>query len=246
MSTTTVTAPRQAATAAPGDAQKPTPRRGNGVWSWIWYGVSAGLLGVVLAIGVAAIALPRFTGAVPLTVLSGSMEPALPTGTLLVVRPLAQDQLREIHIGDVISYQPNPNDPMLVTHRVIGITSMQDGGFVFTVKGDANSEPDAPVQGIQVRAVLWYAIPGLGWVNDAVNSRDHRAWIVPTAAGLLFAYTGYTVAAAGASAAKKRKEQTAAEQTQLESAENPGTIEDGEEHADVADRTAEHDSAPAP
>jgi signal peptidase len=165
------------------------------VWAWLWYGVSAGLLAVILGIAVVAIALPRLAGAVPLTVLSPSMEPALPPGTMLVVRPIAQDRLGDIRIGDVISYQPNPLDPTLVTHRVTGVTSVADGTFIFTTQGDADAEADPPVRGIQVRAKLWYSIPGLGWVNNLINAEGNRAWIIPTAAGLLFAYAGYTVVA---------------------------------------------------
>ena len=165
----------------------------DGVLAWLWYGVSAGLLALVLGLAVVTIALPRLAGAVPLTVLSPSMEPALPIGTMLVVRPLSEAEMHTVRIGDVISYQPNPLDPTLVTHRVIGITSVQDGSFIFATQGDANAQPDAPVRSLQVRAKLWYSIPGLGWVNNLVNAQGNRAWIIPSAAGALFAYTGYTV-----------------------------------------------------
>ena len=104
--------------------------------------------------------------------------------------------MHTIRVGDVISYQPNPLDPTLITHRVIGITSLQDGSFIFTTQGDANAQPDAPVRSLQVRATLWYSIPGLGWVNNLVNAEGNRAWIIPTAAGLLFAYAGYTMVSA--------------------------------------------------
>jgi signal peptidase I len=188
------------------DAARRRPGAKDSVWAWLWYGISAALLALILGIGVVAIALPRLTGSVPLTVLSASMEPALPPGTMLVVRPLARDQMSRIRIGDVISYQPNPLDPTLVTHRVVGITSLQDGSFVFTTRGDANAEADPPVRSLQVRARLWYAIPGLGWVTNVVNAQGNRAWIIPTAAGLLFAYAGYT-AAAGVDAHRRRRAQ---------------------------------------
>jgi signal peptidase len=203
--TTTPVPPVGAATATVAVSRRLRQRRRDGFWAWLWYGVSAGLLAVILGVGIAAVALPRLTGSVPLTVLSASMEPALPPGTMLVVRPLAQDQLNQIRVGDVISYQPNPNDPTLVTHRVIGITSVADGSFIFTTKGDANAQPDPPVRSIQVRAVLWYSLPGLGWVNDTVNAHGNRAWIIPTAAGLLFAYAGYTVMSSAVTHRRKQK-----------------------------------------
>lgn len=215
---TIATRPLDATSIAPAkrDVQ---PRRERGVLWWLWYGISAGLLAVVLGIGVVAIALPRFTGSVPLTVLSASMEPSLPPGTMLIVRPLAQDQMNQIGIGDVISYQPNPNDPTLVTHRVTGITSVSDGSFIFTTKGDANGSADPPVHDYQVRAKLWYSIPWLGWVANGINTDNNRAWIIPTAAGLLFAYAGYTVVDASVKSAKKRKENRAAEESQMQEEE---------------------------
>jgi signal peptidase len=186
----TITEPRMPAAIT--DAPAEEPRKEHGAWYWLFYGVTAGLLAIILGIGVVAIALPKLTGAVPLTVLSSSMEPALPPGTMAVVRPLAPQQLGDIRIGDIISYQPYPQDPTLVTHRVTNIRHLSSGAFVFITQGDANSTVDAPVLGKQVRATLWYSIPGLGWVNDLVNAQGNRAWIIPTAAGLLFAYAGYT------------------------------------------------------
>jgi len=193
MTAMTTAAPRAA---APAPATAEQPPRERGVLAWLWFGISAGLLAVMLGIGVVAIAVPRLAGAVPLTVLSASMEPSLPAGTMLVVHPLAPDQMHEVRLGDVISYQPNPMDPTLVTHRVIGITPVSDGRTLFTVQGDANAQPDPVVHDYQVRAKLWYSIPGLGWVSDSINGHGNRAWIIPTAAGLLLAYCGYTLVAA--------------------------------------------------
>ncbi|GAA4167823.1 signal peptidase I [Gryllotalpicola koreensis] len=200
----TMTEPRTPAMAADAPpAEK--PRKEHGAWYWLFYGLTAGLLAIILGIGVVAVALPKLTGSVPLTVLSSSMEPALPPGTMAVVRPLAPQQLGEIHIGDIISFQPYPNDPTLVTHRVIGITHLSSGNLIFETQGDANSAADAPVLGKQVRAKLWYSIPGLGWVNDLVNTQGNRAWIIPTAAGLLFTYAGYTVVYSAVDRAKEKR-----------------------------------------
>jgi len=155
----------------------------------LWYGISAGALGLVLLTAVLTIVVPKIVGGIPLTVLSASMEPALPVGTLLVVQPVTPEEIR---IGDVVSYQPYPLDPTLVTHRVVGITQHQDGSFVFTMQGDANATVDAPVHGKQVRAVAMYSLPVLGHVSNFVNV-EQQHWIIPATAGALFAYGGYTV-----------------------------------------------------
>jgi signal peptidase len=197
-------------------ADAPVAKRSDGpkeksVWAWLWYGISAGLLALILGIAAVAIVVPQMTGAVPLTVLSSSMEPTLRPGTMAVVRPIEQSQLGQIRIGDIITFQPYPKDPTLVTHRVVEIQHLSTGGYVFTTQGDANSTVDEPVRGKQVRATLWYAMPWLGWVNDLVNAQGNRVWIVPTAAGLLFAYAGYTVVAAAVSHAKEKKRKKAEE-----------------------------------
>jgi len=158
----------------------------------VWYGISAGALGLALLTAVLTILVPKLVGGIPLTVLSASMEPSLPVGTLLIVKPVTPEEIR---IGDVVSYQPYPLDPTLVTHRVVGITQHQDGTFVFTMQGDANATVDDPVHGKQVRAVTMYSLPLLGYISNFVNV-EHQHWIIPTAAGALFAYGGYTVISA--------------------------------------------------
>lgn len=60
---------------------------------------------------------------------TGSMEPTLPVGTLVFVKPDAEPE-----IGDVFAYQKGN---MVVIHRVIG---EDDDGYIF--KGDANENAD--------------------------------------------------------------------------------------------------------
>jgi signal peptidase len=80
-----------------------------------------------------AIALPLALHARPLTVLSGSMEPTLATGDIVVVEHVRPDQLR---VGDVVTYR-NP-EGNLVTHRARAIRRGHERYSVVT-KGDANN-----------------------------------------------------------------------------------------------------------
>ena len=94
--------------------------------------------------------LPGLLGYSALAVMSGSMEPAISAGDLLIIHRKAVYQE-----GDVISFSDNGN---YITHRLIGQT---DGGFI--TQGDSNNVPDPePVYAEQIvgRAVL--VIPGLG------------------------------------------------------------------------------------
>ncbi len=162
----------------------------KGVLHYIGVGLSFGLLALVALIAVLVIALPMLTKSTPYTVLTGSMTPNYPAGTLVIVKPT---DVQQIHIGDVITYQLASNQPAVVTHRVIQIMepTTPNGTVKFITKGDANSLPDAaPVKPVQVRGVLWYAVPYLGWVNNVING-DARTVIVPIVAGGLFLYAGF-------------------------------------------------------
>jgi len=164
--------------------------RKRGVLHYIRVGLSFGLLALVLLVGVLVIALPMLTKSTPYTVLTGSMTPSYPAGTLVIVKPA---DVKQIRIGDVITYQIESDKPAVVTHRVIQIVepTTPSDSVSFITKGDANSLPDAaPVKPVQVRGVVWYAVPYIGWVNNAING-DARSVIVPIVAGGLFLYAGY-------------------------------------------------------
>ncbi len=81
---------------------------------------------------------PHFGWRVDL-VSSGSMEPELKTGSLVITRPV---EPQEVVVGDIIVFSPNgvtlgENE---VTHRVIGIEEASP--LYFKKKGDANDNPD--------------------------------------------------------------------------------------------------------
>lgn len=174
----------------------------KGLLYYIGVGLSAGLLAFVLLLGVLVIILPAATGSTPMTVLTSSMEPTYPPGTLVIVKPIDEQDIR---VGDPITYQIESGKEAVVTHRVIAVTSSTDGTRTFTTQGDNNDVADAaPVLPVQVRGKVWYSVPWIGYVNLFVNG-DYRSWIVPVLATGLFLYAGYMVASGIASNAKKRR-----------------------------------------
>jgi signal peptidase I len=133
----------------------------------LWGAVSIALLGVALVLGVVCLVIPRALGAVPLTILSGSMAPTMPPGSLAVVRPVDATHAR---VGDVLTYQPVQDDPTLVTHRVVAVTKNARGDVSLILQGDANSTPDdAPVRPEQVMGTVVYAVPYFGWVANRLH-----------------------------------------------------------------------------
>ena len=95
-------------------------------------------------------------------VLSGSMEPRLQPGDLIVLRPVAP---AAIEPGDIITYHAGQHGAAgreLITHRVVE-TTREAGDFVFRTQGDANPTVDpTPVDQSQVVGRLWISLPQVG------------------------------------------------------------------------------------
>lgn len=175
--------------------------RNRGLLYYLGLGLSAGLLAFLGLVGALVIVVPAVSGATPMTILTGSMIPTYPPGTLIIVKPI---DVHEISIGDPITYQLRSGEPEVVTHRVVAISSV-DGGTTFTTKGDNNAVVDAlPVQPAQIRGTVWYSVPYIGYVNTIVNG-DNRAWVIPVIAVGLFSYAGWMLASGIAQSARRRR-----------------------------------------
>lgn len=163
-------------------AEAPRPR---GVLRAISLGVSGVVLVATLLLATVAVIVPALTGAQSYTVLTRSMEPGLPPGTYLVVKPVSVDDLQA---GDVITYQLESGKPEVVTHRIISVSVSSDGERRFITQGDANAvaDPD-PVRPVQIRGALWYAVPFVGWLTGLRSDSASSMWI-PAVAGLIFLY----------------------------------------------------------
>lgn len=141
------------------------------------------LAGALVMVGVV---LPRVVGGTPYAVLTGSMSPALPPGTLVVTRPVDVD---EILIGDVVTYQLRSGEPTMVTHRVVGTRLSLEGDRELLTKGDTNDVIDEAVTAVQLQGRLWYAVPHLGRVTALISARQ-RELAIYALGGLLALYAG--------------------------------------------------------
>jgi signal peptidase len=92
-------------------------------------------------------------------VLTGSMEPAISTGDIIITTPITR---KEPKIGDVVAYQAkrfNGENVAVFSHRIIS-GDIQSG---FVVKGDANKSPDnQKPAGPDILGVVIFVIPFLG------------------------------------------------------------------------------------
>jgi len=160
----------------------------------------AGLVVLVLAV---SIVIPKIAGATAYTILTDSMRPGMPPGTLVVDRPARAD---DIAIGDVITFQLRSGDPTVATHRVVGVGSTLGGERVFTTKGDANDAADpAQVRAVQIRGERWYSIKYLGLPSLWFGVGTREA-IVMGAVVVLFGYAFVSFAGAARDSRRRRRE----------------------------------------
>ncbi|MDR7086716.1 signal peptidase [Aeromicrobium panaciterrae] len=155
-----------------------------------WFGQLVAWLVIigVVAVIAAAVVVPRIAGATPYSILTGSMQPKYPPGTLVVVKPIDTE---DIAIGKVVTYQLKSGKPTVVTHRVVGMIQSPDGTLRFRTQGDANDAPDRElVRPVQVKGALWYDVPYLGYVNKYITGKERRLTMVVVVSGLLL-YAAY-------------------------------------------------------
>lgn len=125
-------------------------------------------LAVILALAlVLLLVAPRVFGVHVFTVLSGSMEPAYPVGSMIYVKSVDPFQLKE---GDVISFLLDENT--IATHRITGIVPDEEDESVirFRTKGDANDAEDGSL--VHCRNVVGtpiFTIPKLGYFADYIQ-----------------------------------------------------------------------------
>ncbi|HRO31432.1 MULTISPECIES: signal peptidase I [Micrococcaceae] len=160
------------------------PRRSAPAWfQWIGQTVSFIALCFFALAAILLIAVPLVTGSQTYSVLTSSMAPKYPPGTFLVVKPTDFDQLRA---GDVVTFQIESGRPEVITHRITGFTASQDGERLLITQGDNNDVADPePVREIQVRGKLFYAVPYVGFVANALGNANRSTLVTILAVALI-------------------------------------------------------------
>lgn len=140
------------------------------------------------------------------TVLSGSMEPEIQTGSIISIQPT--DNPTQYEAGDVITYT-NPDDN-LVTHRV---HEVENGGEQYITKGDNNNSTDSePVLAEDVVGeYTGFTVPYVGYAIVFATS-DQGAFLLLIVPGvLLLMYSAFTIGRALRQIDAPHKEQKARE-----------------------------------
>lgn len=132
------------------------------------------ILSVFLAV---ILFLPKMRGIQVYTVLSSSMEPVLPVGSIVYVTPCKE--AFEIQKQDIIAYEAKTT---LVVHRVMEADWEKE---VFVTKGDNNKVEDAsPVAFHDIVGKVNYHIPWVGYGLMMIQKREFR-YVLLVLAGVL-------------------------------------------------------------
>lgn len=128
---------------------------------------------------------PSISGYQMYIVMSGSMNPTIKTGSLVIVKPAGP---KEIRAQDIITFRGEQDDENTTTHRVIDI--YEKDGLFFKTKGDANEVEDPmPVSANYLIGKVIFTMPYIGYVFYFARSRSGvlillAAWILFLAAEL--------------------------------------------------------------
>lgn len=127
--------------------------------------ISTVMVVIVVALAVLLVGF-RFVGFDTYIVLSGSMEPAYKTGSLIYTRDAEPE---DVEVGDVITFQLADGQTR-VTHRVVEIQG-EGSSLQFITKGDNNDDIDAsPVPANMLMGEVKFGIPKLGYIANYIQN----------------------------------------------------------------------------
>lgn len=145
----------------------------------IFYGVFIGLLVVIGALFLVSLA-PTELGIQTKIVQSGSMEPSIPVGALIIIKP--DDAYKT---GDVITFGEDSGSAVPTTHRILSMREA-DGSVFYTTKGDANEEGDArEVARGDVIGKVYISVPYAGFVLNFARQPMGFALLIALPAALV-------------------------------------------------------------
>ncbi|MBQ3009153.1 MAG: signal peptidase I [Oscillospiraceae bacterium] len=151
-------------------------------FSKIWDMITTLLVVMVAALAILLVGM-RFAGYKVFTVLSGSMEPAYHTGSVIYVKEVDYTQLQA---GDVITFMIS--EDMVATHRIVGVVPDEEDPSVlrYRTKGDANDSEDGTL--VHYKNIIGspvFTIPYLGYVASYIQSPPGSYIAIAAAAFIL-------------------------------------------------------------
>jgi signal peptidase len=118
-------------------------------------------------------------GVKPLVVISGSMEPTIPVGSVLFTREVPAG---ELNVGDIVT-AARPNGDGDITHRLVSSEEVRDGIYQLVMRGDANKSDDPEPYTVRTAGRYVWHIEKFGDLALFVQTRAGLS--LAAAAGLL-------------------------------------------------------------
>ncbi|NLM21614.1 MAG: signal peptidase I [Peptococcaceae bacterium] len=126
---------------------------------------------------------PKILGNYMFIVLSGSMNPTFDARSMVFVKPIDSEQIKE---GDIITFKGQGSSESLTTHRVVEIRETPTGEREFVTKGDANDVNDPyPISAEKVVGRVTIAIPYLGALLSYAQTKQGIMILLIIPGGLL-------------------------------------------------------------
>lgn len=144
--------------------------------------ITSVFVGMVVVLVLALVGV-RLLGIQTYVVLSGSMEPTYPTGSLLYVKHIDTNELK---VGDPITFMVD--EDTVATHRIIEIIPDDEDSSIlrFRTQGDANNSPDGTsvhYKNVIGKPIL--CIPYMGYVANFVQNPPGKYLAIGAAAILI-------------------------------------------------------------
>ncbi|MFI5428338.1 signal peptidase I [Aeromicrobium sp. UC242_57] len=156
--------------------------------TWLWRALVWAVLLVLVIVLLGAVVVPRLAGATPYSILTGSMTPAYPPGTLVVVKPT---DIQSLSTGDVITYQLRSGESTVVTHRIVSQGFTASGDQPSGRRGTPTTSPmQSRCEPCRSRASFWYSMPYVGRVNDYITGQERQLAMISSVSFLLL-YAAY-------------------------------------------------------
>lgn len=135
---------------------------------------------ILLVAAVLPLTVPKIFGLTPYNILSGSMEPEIPTNSVIYVKQCDTSQLA---VGDIITFKLGSGTDLAETHRIADIDKEN---ALFTTKGDANKNVDqTKVRAENIIGKVVFHIPQYGKLADFINTSEGIAACIAVFAAVL-------------------------------------------------------------
>lgn len=97
-------------------------------------------------------------------VLSGSMEPTIHTGSIVIIKPGSKYK-----VGDIIIFGKDTKTEIPTTHRIVSSRAVE-GNILFITKGDANEDIDfTEIYEKDVNGKILFSVPFMGYIINFIR-----------------------------------------------------------------------------